>query len=242
MSEAAKILIVGEPNTGKTSSVINLTDRKDFAFFNADKKHVPIRGKAPFLVNQKLEDPTHLVDYLNQLDNEPQCKGVIIDTLTFLMAQYVTQHVDTASDTRAAWGNYGRAYREMTDRIKSFSKPVIVAAHSETKLNTQSGNMESRILLQGAVGRLGAEADYTIVVTAKQMPVAKLREYESKYLNITEDEELQGVKYVFATQLTRETVGDRTRAPMGFWDRSETYIDNNIQFILDRYAEYYGEE
>jgi len=41
--------------------------------------------------------------------------------------------------------------------------------------------------------------------------------------------------------LNKQTVGDRTRAPLDFWKTNEMYIDNDIQIVLDRFDEFYGE-
>ena len=49
-------------------------------------------------------------------------------------------------------------------------------------------------------------------------------------------------KYCFQTKLTRETVGERIRGPMGMWDTNETFIDNNIQLVMNRLHEYYDDE
>jgi hypothetical protein len=69
------------------------------------------------------------------------------------------------------------------------------------------------------------------------MPVKKLAKYQNDLLKITEREEMDGFKYVFQTQKTKETTGDRIRASMEMWDPSETYIDNDVELIFNRIAE-----
>ena len=46
---------------------------------------------------------------------------------------------------------------------------------------------------------------------------------------------------MFQTRLTKDTVNERLRGPMGMWDAKETYIDNNIQLVLDHINEYYAD-
>ena len=41
-------------------------------------------------------------------------------------------------------------------------------------------------------------------------------------------------------QLTKETVNERIRSPMGMWPRNETYIDNNLQNVINRLHKYYS--
>ena len=59
-------------------------------------------------------------------------------------------------------------------------------------------------------------------------------------LNITEDEEIDGFKYVFQCRLTKKTVGERIRSPIGLFNRKETYVDNDVQLLLDHINEYYN--
>lgn len=236
------VLVVGQGNTGKSTSLRNLRDRAGYAYFNTDQKPLAIRGAKTFLVNQFINDPLPILDFYRQLEEHPKCNGIILDTLSFLMEQYERKIVQTSTNTMTAWGDYGAFYGDLTDLIKASKKPQVVMAHTDTQLNEQSGNLESKILVKGAVGKRGPECDYSIVVTTKQMPILKLREFESPLLKFTEEEEATGMKYVFNTRITKATVGDRTRAPMGMWDLKETYIDNDIQIVLDRITEYYSGE
>ena len=59
-------------------------------------------------------------------------------------------------------------------------------------------------------------------------------------LTITEEEEMIGMKYVFQTRLTKETVYERIRSPMGMWRVDETYIDNDAQLVLNKLQQYYN--
>ena len=58
-------------------------------------------------------------------------------------------------------------------------------------------------------------------------------------LNITEDDELLGIKHVFQTRLTKDTVNERITSKIGLWNKEETYIDNDLQLVIDRLNEYY---
>ena len=67
-----------------------------------------------------------------------------------------------------------------------------------------------------------------------------LANYSSELLTITPEEESLGYKYVFQTKLTKDTVNERLRGPMGLWSNQETFIDNNMQLVLNRLHEYYA--
>jgi len=58
-------------------------------------------------------------------------------------------------------------------------------------------------------------------------------------LNFTKDEKELGVKHVFQTRRTKATVHERIKAPLDMWDKSETFIDNNIQYVIDKLNTYY---
>jgi hypothetical protein len=70
--------------------------------------------------------------------------------------------------------------------------------------------------------------------------ISDLEGYSSPLLNITDRERELGYKHVIQTRITKETVNERLRSPEDMWDASETFIDSNIQTVLDRMDEFYG--
>ena len=70
------------------------------------------------------------------------------------------------------------------------------------------------------------------------MPIKVLKEYPNDMLVITPEEEALGLKYVYQTKLTKETIHERIRAPHGMWEVNETFIDNKAEHILARLNEY----
>ena len=81
--------------------------------------------------------------------------------------------------------------------------------------------------------------DFSVVIACKKMPLKKLEGYESELLDITPDEQALGFKYVFQTRLTKETVNERLRGPLGLFSAKETFIDNDMQKVFQRLHEYY---
>lgn len=84
------------------------------------------------------------------------------------------------------------------------------------------------------------ESYFSCIVAAKKILLKNLDKYQSSLLNISPQEQALGFKYVYQTQLTKETVNERLRGPMAMWEQKETYIDNNAQHLLDRLTKYYG--
>lgn len=234
------IMICGEPNTGKSTSLRNLKERERYAYLNCDDKPLPIGGANAFLVNQRITSATDVEAFYPQLEEADKCKGIILDSMTYMMSKFHRKIKEEVSGFDI-WNAYADFYYRWNDLVKDSNKVHIIMAHTNTSLNEQAGAMESRIQVSGQVGKTGPEADQTLIVTSKQMSVGKLEKHVNKNLVITEQERLRGMKYVFSVQLTKETVGDRTRAPWGFWNEDEMYIDNDVQIILDRWTEFYGE-
>jgi hypothetical protein len=56
---------------------------------------------------------------------------------------------------------------------------------------------------------------------------------------ITPEEEALGFKYVFQTKITKESINERLRGPLGLFDTKETFVDNDMQKVLDRLKQYY---
>jgi len=98
---------------------------------------------------------------------------------------------------------------------------------------------ETMATVKGSLKNLGLESYFTTVISSKKLPLTKLTAYQNPLLTITEDDEILGFKYVFQTKLTKDTVNERMRSHLGLWSKEETYIDNDVQLVLDRINEYY---
>ena len=99
--------------------------------------------------------------------------------------------------------------------------------------------METKVPVKGSIKNNGIESYFSLVIGTKRMPLKALKDYQSDLLNITPEEQALGFKHVFQTKLTKETVGERLRGPLGMFDTQETFIDNNVQLVMDRLHSYY---
>ena len=59
-------------------------------------------------------------------------------------------------------------------------------------------------------------------------------------LSINADEEALGFKYIYQCRLTKDTVNERIRGPLGMFSQQETYINNDAQQLIERLQEYYS--
>ena len=97
------------------------------------------------------------------------------------------------------------------------------------------------IPLKGAIGKKGAEAYFENMVSTKKMKLKELEAYQNDLLHITEDDKELGFKHVFQTRLTKDTVNERLRENRDMWSKNETFIDNNITYVIDRLHAFYGD-
>lgn len=235
------VLVMGKPNTGKSTSLMKLKNQERMAYLNADLKELPFRGR--FAVNAEISDPTHIIPFIDQIEQEASLEGAVIDTITFLMGMYERMYVTPHKGTKqgqTAWGDYGDFYRSVVHRLKSGTKDYAIMAHAATELNEESHMLDTFVPIKGAVGKTGIEADFTTILSTKQMPLRKLEGFENDLLHITDEEKEDGFKFVFMTRINKDSVGEKMRSAMGLWDRKELYIDNDLQQVFDRLKKYYA--
>lgn len=234
------IMIMGKPNTGKSTSLRNM-DQESMIYLNADLKELPFADR--FMSSVEIADANDVLGFIQDIEAEDGVTGAVLDTVTFLMQMFERQYVAPFAGTKtgqSAWGDYGNFYRNFIHAIKAGSKSYVIMAHEDESLNEQSAMMESRVPVKGAVGKVGVEADFTTILRSMQIPVKKLEGFENDLLHITDEEREDGVKYVFQTRITKESAGAKMRSAMGLWSRNELYIDNDVKQVFDRLNKFYG--
>lgn len=234
------VLILGKPNTGKSASLRNLP-QKTMAYLNADLKEIPFQSN--FASSVEIADALEVLDYIDAIEEEAGITGGVLDTITFLMQMYERQYVVPFAGTKtgqAAWGDYGNFYRNMIHKLKAGSKNYAILAHEASEYNELNSRMDSYVPIKGAVGKVGVEADFTTILSSKQIPIKTLEKYPNDLLKITDTEREDGVKYVFQTRITKDSTGEKMRSAMGLWSREELYIDNDLQLVFERLNKFYS--
>jgi len=112
-------------------------------------------------------------------------------------------------------------------------------AHIKDVMNESEMILESKVPIKGSVGATGCEADFSIILGAKKVSTKALKGIENSMLTITEEEQEDGFKYVFQTRIDKDSIGEKIRSPVGLWNRSEKYIDNDLSKVFARVHEYY---
>lgn len=127
----------------------------------------------------------------------------------------------------------------MQQYVAKSSKKVIFIAHTRDSYNESEMVRETSVPVKGSLQSNGIESYFTCVIAAKKVKVNDLVKYKSDLLNITEEEKMLEYKHVFQTRLTRDTVNERIRNPVGLFSTDETFIDNSVQSVLNRLETYY---
>lgn len=233
------ILVSGKSATGKSMCLRNIKDPEGVIYLcTENNKALPFPSKFKSL---NITDPMTVYKAFEQAEAMSDVHTIVVDSLTFMMDQFETQYVLTATNTMKAWSDYAQFFKRlMQDYVAKSTKNVIFTAHTSDLMNETEMVMETMVKVKGSLMNNGIESMFTNVISTKKVPIKKLDGYNSDYLEITEEEEMIGVKYVFQTRLTKDTVNERIRGPLGMWETNQTYIDNDIQNVIDRLHEYYN--
>ena len=235
------ILVSGKSTTGKSASIMNLERPENWAYLNCEAgKRLPFRSKFKEFT---ITDPLQVYEAFDWAETQDNIEGIVVDSVTFLMDMFESVHVINSTNTMKAWGDYAQFFKNLMQvYVARSTKSVIFTAHALDQLNEADMVMETKVPVKGSLKNNGIESYFSAVVSAKKMTIKALEGYENDLLTITPEDETLGFKYVFQTKLTKETVGERIRAPMGLWSTAETYIDNDMQLVMNRLHEYYGTE
>ena len=235
------ILVSGKSTTGKSASIMNLDRPENWAYLNCEAgKRLPFRSKFKEFT---ITDPLQVYEAFDWAETQDNIEGIVVDSVTFLMDMFESVHVINSTNTMKAWCEYAQFFKNLMQvYVARSTKNVIFTAHALDQLNEADMVMETKVPVKGSLKNNGIESYFSAVVSAKKMTIKALEGYENDLLTVTPEDEALGFKYVFQTKLTKETVGERIRAPMGLWSTAETYIDNDMQLVMHRLHEYYGTE
>lgn len=217
---------------------MNLDKPEGVMYLNCEAgKKLPFKAKFKQFT---ITDPLQINEAFDAAEKMDDVHTIVIDSLTYLLDMYESVYVLNSSNGMQAWGQFAQYFKVlMQQHVARSTKNVIFTAHTSDTLNEGEMVMETKVPVKGSLKNNGLESYFTIVIASKKVTLKTLKEYGSPLLNITPEEEALGYKYVFQTKLTKDTVNERLRGPLGLFDTKETYIDNNMQLVLNRLHEYY---
>jgi hypothetical protein len=220
---------------------MGLEDQAQVMYLNCEAgKKLPFRTKFKQFV---ITDPLQVYEAFDAAETMPEVHTIVVDSLTYLLDMYESLYVLNSANTMKAWGDFAQYFKTlMQQHVARSTKSVIFTAHTADTLNEAEMLMETKVPVKGSLKNNGIESYFTVVIASKKVALKQLANYKSDLLTITPEEEALGFKYVFQTKLTKETVNERLRGPLGLFDTNETYMDNNMQLVLNRLREYYADE
>lgn len=232
------VLICGVTGSGKSASLRDIKNPEGVMYLGTEAgKKLPFNSKFNSYI---IIDPMQVLEAFDVAETNPDIHTIIVDSLTFLLDQYESQYVLTSTNKMTAWGDFAQFFKKlMQEKVAASTKNVIFTAHTFTSLNEADMSMQTSVVVKGSLKNNGLEAYFSNVIATKKKTIKDLEPYSSDLLVITEEEEILGFKYCFQTKLTKATVNERIRSPIGMWTNQETFIDNNVALVMQRLHEYY---
>lgn len=241
MSEIANdnlVLISGKSATGKSASLMGINNPEGVMYLNCEAKKLPFKSK---FKEFKITDPYQIYEAFDYAETDSVIHTIVIDTITYMMDMFEALHIVGAANTMAQWGAYAQFWKKlMNGYVAKSTKNVICLAHTMDVMNEAEMVNETLVKVKGSIMNVGVESAFSTVISSKKVSIKKLKEFKSDLLTITPEEESLGYKYVYQTKLTKDTINERIRGSLGMWKHEETYIDNNIQYVINRLHEYYS--
>lgn len=233
------VMICGSSGTGKSASLRLIEEQEKWLYLGCEAgKRLPFKNS---FINVRVTDPMDILTYFDEaIENSADCNGIIIDTATFMMDMFESMYVVGAANTMKAWGDYQQFWKKLMNKVAQFGKPVLILAHTLDVYDEAAMMTKTSVPIKGALKNNGLEAYFSTVVATKKVTIKELEKFGSKLLDITEEERELGFKHVFQTRVTKQTVNERIRSPMGLFSKEETYMDNDAQKLLDHLKKFYG--
>lgn len=233
------VLLCGKSATGKSASLMQLENPEGVMYLNCESgKKLPFKAKFKQYV---ITDALQVNEAFEAAENMPEVHTIVVDSLTYLLDMYESIYVLNSPNTMKAWGDFAQYFKTLMQQLVAKStKNVIFTAHTSDTLNESEMVMETKIPVKGSLKNNGIESYFTVVIASKKVPLKTLKDYKSDLLTVTPEEEALGFKYVFQTKITKESVNERLRGPLGLFETKETFIDNNMQLVLNRLKDYYA--
>jgi len=230
------VLVCGKSTTGKSHCLRNLRNPEGVWYLNTESgKALPFPSKFQEII---ITDPSMIIEGIEESENDPNCHTVVIDSLTFAFDMWISQNIvhAEANESREQWKFFADFFRKLfNETCAKSTKNLIFTAHTlETEAQADKRIMELKVPVAGQLKNNGIEAFFSTIVATKKIPNVELKPYANPLLTYRLKEKRKGFKHVFQTDVTTESLGERMRGVADLWTYQETYIDNDLQHVIDR--------
>ena len=153
--------------------------------------------------------------------------------------KWESENVKGSGNGLASWAEYQENMTRLIQKeFRACKRDVILTWHYISIEDEKTQKSKDSLAMKGSMGKRGAEAYFTNIFTAKCLELTDLLPYQNDLLHITEEDELRGFKHVIQTQKTKDTLNEPTRSLDGAFSIKETFVDCDLQQILDRLHKY----
>jgi len=155
-----KVLLLGPPGKGKTSSFRNVNP-KTFGFINVENKPLPFKNN--FVHESRPKDRVELNNALVSYAKNPEIEAIGIDSFS----AYTDMLMADARATKKGYeifNFYNEELAKFFTLIKKINKEVYLTAHYE--ILGMEGNLEKRAKVKGKEWEGVVEKEFTIVLIA----------------------------------------------------------------------------
>ena len=232
---AFTILVSGASATGKTTCFRNLRDQENIIYLNTEVgKELTFPHSFDYYQVTAVDDVATLIASAEQF---PEVHTIIVDSLTMLFDLWIQQRLRTVDmkNRQQMWGEFAPWVKNLfSGPIKNSTKNIILCSHTTHTVNDQKILEVSSIVPGQEMKKVTLESLFDIVISTKKVPLVDLKKFANPMLTISELEQFLGYKYVFQTRSTDEDVKEKMRGPHNIWDFKESFLDNDLQLVLDK--------
>ena len=236
---------------------------KRVLYINADNKALPWFGSNDFTrytlqCPTQLPSVIEQAGKAVGKDGKPKFDTIIVDTITRVMDTYASKYIGSKEpkyvygddgnlatdmnyiavtkagtiDGMSAWGRSAALFKDIMEAGDKANCQMIYISHM-TLTQRPDGSFIYEAPLQGAVGKVGLTAWFSIAMVAKAVPVDQLvAEPDTYMLTKEESRKNTGHRFVFQIEKTSETQDYPIRAIDGMYPSSMHYIDNDMGNLL----------
>lgn len=232
------VMISGKSATGKSAAFKNLKNQDRWVYLNCESgKRLPFKNS---FITHRIDDPYQVHEAFDHYTRNPAIDGLILDSATFMMDMMETMYIIGSADTQKAWGAFAQFWKTlMLQKAVLFGKPILITGHTLTTYNEATLSNEVAVPVKGSLKNNGLESYFSTVVSTKKVTLKDLEAYPNNMLTIDEEDEMLGYKHVFQTRVTKKTIDERIRSPMGMFTVTETFMNNDAQLLLERLHSFY---
>lgn len=240
-----QVLIAGESSTGKSKSLEFLAkdNPKSVAYLSAEAgKSTPFKNNFTKLTSG-ISSPHEAVQFFQQVEEMDNIEYCVLDGFNYLMDMFESQQKNGYD----GWKDYAEFIKDFMQQIVGTSKKKwIIIAHNFKEL-IDTGLYRYYVPIKGSASKIGLESYFNIVIYTVKIPLKKAKEMidqgkvDPELFFITEDEEIEGVKYCFQVRSTADMAEGRIRSLSGMWNAKQIYINNDAELLMKHLSAYYAD-